>query len=323
VNNAGAGALGRLLEIDDAAIEAQWQLHVAAPLRIARAALPQLRATHGQLVFVGSGLARVPIPNYGAYAPAKAAIRAVAIQLRRELAGDGIAVTYVDPGLVATEFHAAMGTVRSNDVPAADPQSVARNILRGIARRSPSVSGVPWQTFGTMIGEWSSTLADATLIKMAPTGVTPSKTPAVTQSETGPESVTPSVTPEGSAVEAPPPVTLSVAPEGSAVEGPPPVTLSVVREANGVEGRAQEQGLAAALAPVARRMERVKLTPAFIETALVPGETLELNEVAMRWAGMPNKNERAALREVFDALAAAGYLHPTGDETWKVLRAAD
>ena len=28
----------------------------------------------------------------------------------------------------------------------------------------------------------------------------------------------------------------------------------------------------------------------------------------MRWAGMPNKNERAALREALDALAAAGYL---------------
>ena len=70
-------------------------------------------------------------------------------------------------------------------------------------------------------------------------------------------------------------------------------------------------------------MERVKLPPAFLRDALVPGATLELNALAMRWAGMPNKNERAALREALDALAAGGYLEPMEDETWRVLRAAD
>jgi hypothetical protein len=55
----------------------------------------------------------------------------------------------------------------------------------------------------------------------------------------------------------------------------------------------------------------------------VPGATLELNALAMRWAGMPNKNERAALREVLDALTAGGYLELMEDETWRVIRAAD
>src|SRR5579862_7803519 len=168
VNNAGAGAHGPLLEQSNAEIEGQWQLHVAAPLRIAREALPALREVRGQLVFIGSGIARVPVPAYGAYAPAKAAIRAAAIQLRRELRDDGIAVTYVDPGLVATEFHAAIGIERTRNIPATPPERVAQAILRGIAGRRASVSGSPWQTFGTVIGEWSSTLADPTLIRMAP-----------------------------------------------------------------------------------------------------------------------------------------------------------
>ena len=93
LNNAGAGAPGNLLDQSDAAIAAQWELHVLAPLRITRAALPMLRASQGQVMFVGSGLARVPSPGFGAYAPVKAAIRAAAIQLRRELRPDGIAVT--------------------------------------------------------------------------------------------------------------------------------------------------------------------------------------------------------------------------------------
>jgi len=43
----------------------------------------------------------------------------------------------------------------------------------------------------------------------------------------------------------------------------------------------------------------------------------------MRWAGMPNKNERAAMREVLDALAQAGFLQSNGAEDWRVLRGPD
>ncbi|HEY1884250.1 MAG TPA: SDR family NAD(P)-dependent oxidoreductase [Candidatus Cybelea sp.] len=164
VNNAGAGTFGSLLEQSDAEIEAQWQLNAAAPLRIARAAVGHLEAVHGQLVFLGSGAARVPLPQYGAYAAAKAAIRAAAIQLRRELRRRGISVTYVDPGLVDTEFHTSIGIVRSDEVRAADPQRVARRILRGIARRAAVVNAVPWQTAGTALGEWFGTLADPIVV---------------------------------------------------------------------------------------------------------------------------------------------------------------
>ena len=67
-------------------------------------------------------------------------------------------------------------------------------------------------------------------------------------------------------------------------------------------------------------MERVKLPHDFLREALVPDATLEFNALAMQWAGMPNKNERAVLREALDALAAGGYLEPMEDETWRVVR---
>ena len=285
VNNAGRGAYGPLLEQSDAAIEAQWQLNVGAPLRIARAALPQLEITRGQLVFLGSGIARVPLPHYGAYALAKAAIRAAAGQLRRELKSRGIAVTYVDPGLVATEFHVAMGVERANDVPAAAPERVARAILRGIAHRSAVVNAVPWQTAGAIAGEWAATLADPYVISR------------LTPKPRHPEPAEPRH------------------PEPAKPRHPEPAEPC---HPEPVEGRTLEQ----ALEPVARRMERVKLPQQFLSDALVPGATLELGELAMRWAGMPNKNERAALREALDALAGAGYLEPAGDERWRVVRAA-
>jgi short-subunit dehydrogenase len=164
VNNAGGGAFGPLLAQTDSAINAQWQLNTAAPLRIARSALAHLEATRGQLVFFGSGAARVPLPDYGAYALAKAAVRAAAIQLRRELRERGIAVTYVDPGFVATEFHAAIGIERANGVAPAAPERVARAVLRGIERRAAVVNGVFWQTAGTALGEWFGTLSDPVVI---------------------------------------------------------------------------------------------------------------------------------------------------------------
>jgi short-subunit dehydrogenase len=276
VNNAGAGAFGRLLEQSDTAIEAQWRLHVSAPLRLARRALPYLETARGQLVFLGSGAARVPLPNYGAYAAAKAAIRAVAIQLRRELRERGIAVTYVDPGLVASEFHAAMGIERASEVPAVSPEWVARAILRGIARRSAVVNAVAWQTASAAAGEWFGTLTDSVIISRfaarPPTAATSERKQA-----------------------------------NEHVEPAPP----------------EPSSFAQALAPVSRRMERVKLPTQFLHDTLVPGTTLELNELAMRWAGMPNKNERAAMHEALDALTAGGFLEALSGERWKVLRAAD
>jgi short-subunit dehydrogenase len=81
-------------------------------------------------------------------------------------------------------------------------------------------------------------------------------------------------------------------------------------------------GLAAALAPVRNRMERLKLPEDFVRKLLVPGTLLDPNEVAMRWAGMPNKNERAVTDEVLDALVDGGYLRPTGG-AFAVIKSAD
>jgi short-subunit dehydrogenase len=270
VNNAGYGVHGALLDQSDVALEIQWQLHVAAPLRIARAALPSLHATHGGLVFVGSGLARVPAPYYGGYCAAKAAVRAVATQLRRELRSEGIAVTYVDPGVVDTEFSETAGKLRERDAIAVQPERVARAMLRGIERRARVVNAVPTHALGAMLGEWFPRLTDAAIARVV-------AVPEKPQEDEPAE------------------------PEAEAASG-----------------------FDRALSPIARRMERVKLPVAFVrELVNDRGARIDLGEAAMRWAGMPNKNERAALREVFETLAGAGYLESAGEEVWIVRRAAD
>ena len=284
VNNAGFATSGRLLEQTDAQIEAQWQVHFAAPVRIMRAALPLLLQSKGQVFFTGSGLARVPAPYYGAYCAAKAAVRAGVTQLRRELRESGVAVTYIDPGSVRTNFaHEAGIPTYGPSWVVAKPKDVARKILQAIDTRPKRVNGVWWHTLFAMLGEWFPTMTDNSM-KNAPHPLKEER------SEVG------------------------EAPEVCHGE------RSAKRE---VEPRLSESEATFedALQPVLNRMQRVKLPTSFLLSLLHPGQDVHLGEAAMRWAGMPNKNERAALAEALDALAAGGFLERTGDESWRVLRA--
>jgi hypothetical protein len=79
----------------------------------------------------------------------------------------------------------------------------------------------------------------------------------------------------------------------------------------------------AALEPHAARMKKLNLSFTFVRGILVPGAEIELGEVAMRWAGMPNKNERALTNDVLDALAEAGFLAHVSTERYRVERAAE
>lgn len=79
----------------------------------------------------------------------------------------------------------------------------------------------------------------------------------------------------------------------------------------------------AALEPLRRRMDRAHFDPSFVRGLLVPDAVIDVSEVAMRWAGMPNKHERALTSEVFFALAEWGFLAPRADGRYRVVRVAD
>lgn len=272
MNNAGAATAGALLEQSDAQIDAQWHLHVAAPLRITRAALPLLQESRGQVMFIGSGLARVPSPYYGAYCAAKAAVRAMATQLRRELQRTGIAVTYIDPGSVRTDFAKTAGIPEYGPEWAAEADQVARRIMKAARTRQSILNAIPFHSFVITLGEWFPHFVDRALHKRTP--------PPVSQPVPQP--------------------------------GPQPAP-----------GEFAQSDFERALEPVSRRMERVKLPQSFLAELLRPGGDIQLADAAMRWAGMPNKNERAAMAEALEALTSGGYLEKTGEESWRVLRSAD
>ncbi len=299
VNNAGFVSAGPLSAQSDEELQRQFGTHVIGPVVLVREALDALRAAHGQVFMVGSGVARIPVGSLGAYPPAKAAIRSATAILRRELAPQNVAVTYVDPGAVDTPFMTRAGMPGAPAKFLVSPEAVARKILIAVGDRPRVLNASAWQTTLVALAERFPRLTEA-LLERAPALVGGGETTGAPVAPAAP-----------SATE------LEPAPSGAEVEAAPraaDVDLAKLVDA------APESPFDAALAPHRRRMEKLNLRAAFVRDLLVPDATLETGDVAMRWAGMPNKNERGLTEAILESLAEAGFLEPAAEQTYRVVR---
>jgi short-subunit dehydrogenase len=137
VNNAGFGAYGPFVEADPAVLEAQITVHLTATMRLARAALPGMIARKsGAIINVASTFAftgTIPMPTRQRtnYAATKAFLTTFTELLSHELAGTGVRVQALCPGVVRTEFHSRLGG-RPEGVPILEPADVVRASLAGL-----------------------------------------------------------------------------------------------------------------------------------------------------------------------------------------------
>jgi NAD(P)-dependent dehydrogenase (short-subunit alcohol dehydrogenase family) len=74
--------------------------------RATASALPALRASHGRVVNIASGLAHIAVPFATAYGASKRGVVGYSEQLRSEV-GDEVTVTTVYPGYIRTPIHDA------------------------------------------------------------------------------------------------------------------------------------------------------------------------------------------------------------------------
>lgn len=103
INNAGGVRAGRLEDTPEADIRQMVDVNLLSPILLARAALPDLRASgDGMIVNVASGIALVGVPFYTTYAAVKAGISHFGEALRRELKDEGVHVLTVYPGATDT-----------------------------------------------------------------------------------------------------------------------------------------------------------------------------------------------------------------------------
>jgi NAD(P)-dependent dehydrogenase (short-subunit alcohol dehydrogenase family) len=167
VNNAGYSQSGAVEEIAPDELRRQFETNVFGLVRMCQLALPGMRRQRwGRIVNVSSMGGRLTLPGGGAYHATKYAVEALSDALRFEVAGFGVHVVLVEPGLIRSGFgDTAVGSMarqqaeqdgpysRFNDTVAqltsdayhgtlgrlagAPPSAVARTIERALSSRHP------------------------------------------------------------------------------------------------------------------------------------------------------------------------------------------
>jgi uncharacterized protein len=106
VNNAGFGVYGELVDQSEDRVLQMVELNVVSVTALTHHYIKDMAARRsGRVLQVASVGAYQPTPLYAAYSATKSYVLSFSVALNRELAGTGVSVTTVCPGLTATEFH--------------------------------------------------------------------------------------------------------------------------------------------------------------------------------------------------------------------------
>jgi serine 3-dehydrogenase len=105
LNNAGLAApTDPLPETEWDKIETVIETNITGLVALTRALLPKLIERKGQIINLSSVAATYPYKGGAVYAGTKAFVRQFSLDLRCDLAGTGVRVTSVEPGMAETEF---------------------------------------------------------------------------------------------------------------------------------------------------------------------------------------------------------------------------
>jgi short-subunit dehydrogenase len=148
VNNAGAGWAGKLETMPPEEVERLVALNLTAPMLLTRALLPGMRRRgRGHVVNVASIVAHTGRGEEAVYAGTKGGLVAFSESLRQELAGTGVGVSLVSPGVVDTAFFDRRGRpyerARPRPLP---PERVGEAVVRAIRTGRPEVFVPGWLT---------------------------------------------------------------------------------------------------------------------------------------------------------------------------------
>ena len=105
LNNAGlATPTDPLPQTDWERIETVIDTNITGLVALTRALLPKLAERKGQIINLSSVAATYPYKGGAVYAGTKAFVRQFSLDLRCDLAGTGVRVTSIEPGMAETEF---------------------------------------------------------------------------------------------------------------------------------------------------------------------------------------------------------------------------
>ena len=105
VNNAGVGAIGTVADNPDEQWHQVFDVNVVGMVRVARAALPYLRASaHAAIVNTCSVAAVAGLPQRALYSATKGAVLSLTLAMAADHIGEGIRVNCVNPGTADTPW---------------------------------------------------------------------------------------------------------------------------------------------------------------------------------------------------------------------------
>jgi len=105
VNNAGYSLSGAVESLSVDEIRREFETNVFGLVRLTQLVLPAMRERgSGRIVNIGSMGGKLTFPGGGAYHASKYAVEALSDALRFEVAGFGIQVVLIEPGLITTNF---------------------------------------------------------------------------------------------------------------------------------------------------------------------------------------------------------------------------
>ncbi len=122
INNAGYSQNGAIESVSMEDVRSQFETNVFGLIRMCQLVLPGMRAQRwGKIVNLSSMAGRLTFPGGGLYHATKHAVEAISDALRFEVAGFGVDVVVIEPGLITTNFAAtSAGSIQESDGPYAE-----------------------------------------------------------------------------------------------------------------------------------------------------------------------------------------------------------
>ncbi len=149
VNNAGLGWAGPIGQMTAEQVAGLVAVDLTAPIQLTRLLVPGMVARgHGHVVFVSSIAGATGVRGEAVYSAAKAGLACFAESLRYELAGRGVGVSVIVPGVIDTPFFERRGTPYDRRRPAPlPPQRVASALVSAVEREQSLVFVPRWMRF--------------------------------------------------------------------------------------------------------------------------------------------------------------------------------
>ncbi len=121
INNAGLSARGKFEDSDPDVLRCLVEVNILGAANTTYYALPHLRRSRGQVIFVSSLAGLVGLPGGSSYSVTKMGLTALAESLRIELDGSGVAVGIIYPGFTENEAEKRILSAEGKWIPIMDP----------------------------------------------------------------------------------------------------------------------------------------------------------------------------------------------------------